>query len=426
MGAYSQMTKSQLGEELKSLMQEYAGYKSKGLKLDLSRGKPAREQLDLSLPMLDILGSKDSLTSEDGIDTRNYGGPDGILPAKKLMGEILGISPGNVFMGGGSSLNLMHDCMGIGFAHGYPGGNGGWHKEKAKFLCPAPGYDRHFSVSEHFGFELLPLPMNNDGPDMDRVEQLVQDSAVKGIWCVPKYQNPLGITFSDEVVMRLAALKPAAGDFKIFWDNAYTVHDLYPGRDEDTLLNLMGELEKTGNQDMVLMFASTAKITFAGGGISAVGGSDATMAYLKKHFSFQAINYDKVNMLRHVKFLPDLGAVRKHMQAHADILRPKFEAVLSILDLSLTKTEIAKWTKPKGGYFISLDVMDGCAGRTIELCKQAGVVMTGAGAAFPYGKDPADKNIRIAPSFAPLNEVEEAAGLLCLCAKIACAEKLIA
>jgi len=425
MAAYREMSRQQLEDELISLEREYNEYKAKGLRLDLSRGKPDREQLELSLPMMDLLSSSDSLVGEDGADACNYGVLDGLPEAKRLMAGILEISPGQVFVGGNSSLNLMHDCMGLGFIHGFPGGSGGWHKEaNAKFLCPAPGYDRHFAVTAHFGIELVNIPMTDEGPDMNEVERLVADPAVKGIWCVPKYQNPLGITFSDEVVRRFAKLEPAAGDFRIFWDNAYAVHDLYPG-EGDTLLNLMDELRKTGKEDMVLMFASTSKMTFAGAGIAAIGASENNIAHIKKHFGLQTIGYDKLNMLRHTKFLPDIDAVRAHMAKHAAILRPKFEAVLNTLDKNLRQTSIADWTNPRGGYFIPLDVMDGCAKRTIQLCKEAGVIMTGAGAAFPYGKDPADRNIRIAPTFASPGEVELAAGLLCLCVKIACVEKLL-
>ena len=425
MTAYRDMSKQQLENELAALREEYAQYKSKGLRLDLSRGKPDRAQLELSFPMLDTPGSCDALIGQDGTDACNYGGLDGLPEAKRLMAEILGVVPEQIFVGGNSSLNLMHDCVGIGFVHGFPGGKGGWHKEPgAKFLCPVPGYDRHFAVTEHFGLELISVPMTDTGPDMDEVERLVADPAVKGIWCVPKYQNPLGLTFSGEVVTRLARLSPGAGDFRIFWDNAYAVHDLYPGQG-DTLLNLMDELRKTGKEDMALMFASTSKITFAGAGISAIGASAGNIAYLKKHFGLQTIGYDKVNMLRHARFLPDMQAVSAHMAKHAALLRPKFEAVLSALDKNLSPAGVACWTKPRGGYFISLDVMDGCAGRTIQLCKEAGFIMTGAGAAYPYGKDPADKNIRIAPSFAALGDIQLAAELLCLCVKIACVEKLL-
>ncbi|MCL2856495.1 MAG: aminotransferase class I/II-fold pyridoxal phosphate-dependent enzyme [Oscillospiraceae bacterium] len=425
MATYREMSKQELEALLCDLQKEYEGYKAKGLKLDLSRGKPDKAQLELSMPMLDVLSAADVLAGEDGTDARNYGVLDGLPEAKKLMAQILELAPEQVFVGGASSLNLMHDCMGLGFLHGYPGGNGGWYKEgKVKFLCPAPGYDRHFSVTEHFGIELVSVPMTGEGPDMAEVERLVADPAVKGIWCVPKYQNPLGLTFSDEVVRAFARLSPAAGDFRIFWDNAYNVHDLYPG-EGDQLLNLMDELKATGKEDMVLMFSSTSKITFAGSGISAIGCSAANMAWVKKHFGFQIIGYDKVNMLRHVKFLPDIAAVKSHMVKHAQLLRPKFEAVRNTLEDNLGETGVASWTNPRGGYFVSLDILEGCAVRTIALCKEAGVVMTGAGAPFPYGKDPEDKNIRIAPSFAPLGEVKQAAALLCLCAKIACVEKLL-
>ena len=426
MALYREMNKEQLTSELASLQKQYGEYQAKGLKLDLSRGKPDKQQTDLSLPMLDVLKSTDPLRSEDGADVCNYGVPDGLPEARRLMGELLGLDPSLVFMGGNSSLNLMHDCMGLGFVHGFPGGNGGWHKEAtAKILCPVPGYDRHFSVSAHFGFELVNVPMTNEGPDMDEVARLVKDPKVKGIWCVPKYQNPLGITFSDEVVRKLAALSPAAGDFRIFWDNAYAVHDLEPGKG-DVLLNLMDELRKTGKEDLVIMFSSTSKITFPGAGISAIGASENNIAWIKKHFSLQTIGYDKVNMLRHLKFLPDINAVNALMARHAAFLKPKFGAVQEALNRDLKPAGVGSWTDPRGGYFVSLDLLDGCAKRTIQLCKEAGVVLTGAGAPFPHGIDPDDKNIRIAPTFASVDEVKTCAALLCLCAKIACAEKLLA
>ena len=331
MATYREMSKQQLEALLLDLQKEHDGYKAKGLRLDLSRGKPEKAQLDLSMPMLDVMTAADSLTGEDGTDVRNYGVPGGLPEAKRLMAQILEIAPEQVFMGGSSSLNLMHDCVGLGFLHGYPGGKGGWYKEgKVKFLCPCPGYDRHFAITDHFGIELVSVPMTSEGPDMAEVERLVADPAVKGIWCVPKYSNPLGLTFSDEVVRAFARLSPAAGDFRIFWDNAYAVHDFYPDQG-DELLNLMDELQSTGKEDMVLMFTSTAKITFAGGGISAIGASAANMAHINKHFGLQTICYDKVNMLRHVKFLPDIAAVKAHMAKHAQLLRPKFEAVLSAL-----------------------------------------------------------------------------------------------
>lgn len=425
MTAYQKMTPAQLAQEVQVLREQYEVYKNKGLKLDLSRGKPDGDQLDLAMPMLDTLKNPQDFLDETGFDCRNYGVLEGIPEARRLMGEILELEPDEVIVGGSSSLNLMHDCVGIGFLHGFPGGKGGWRKEETvKFLCPSPGYDRHFAVTEHFGFELIAVPMQSDGPDMDVVEELVKDAAVKGIWCVPKYQNPMGITFSDEVVRRMANLSPAAGDFRIFWDNAYAVHDLEPGKG-DKLLSLMAELKKAGKPDMALFFTSTSKISFAGAGIAAVGGSAANIAWLKKHFGLQMISGDKINQLRHARYFKNMDGILSHMEKQAALLRPKFDAVLDALERELAPTGVASWTRPRGGYFIPLDVMDGCAKRTVALCKEAGVVMTGAGATFPYGNDPKDRNIRIAPTFAQTKDVEMAASLLCLCVRLACGEKLL-
>lgn len=425
MTAYQKMTPAQLAQEVQVLREQYEVYKNKGLKLDLSRGKPDGDQLDLAMPMFGILKDQQDFLDETGFDCRNYGVLEGIPEARRLMGEILELEPDEVIVGGSSSLNLMHDCVGIGFLHGFPGGKGGWRKEETvKFLCPSPGYDRHFAVTEHFGFELIAVPMQSDGPDMDVVEELVKDAAVKGIWCVPKYQNPMGITFSDEVVRRMANLSPAAGDFRIFWDNAYAVHDLEPGKG-DKLLSLMAELKKAGKPDMALFFTSTSKISFAGAGIAAVGGSAANIAWLKKHFGLQMISGDKINQLRHARYFKNMDGILSHMEKQAALLRPKFDAVLDALERELAPTGVASWTRPRGGYFIPLDVMDGCAKRTVALCKEAGVVMTGAGATFPYGNDPKDRNIRIAPTFAQTKDVEMAASLLCLCVRLACGEKLL-
>lgn len=425
MTAYQQMTPAQLAQEVKVLREKFDEYKNMGLKLDLSRGKPDGSQLDLALPMMGVLKETQDFMTETGFDSRNYGLLEGIPEARRLMAEILELEPDEVIVGGNSSLNLMHDCVGIGFVHGYPGGKGGWYKEgNIKFLCPCPGYDRHFAVTQHFGFELVSVDMKEDGPDMDAVEELVKDPAVKGMWCVPKYQNPLGITFSDDVVRRLANLSPAAPDFRIFWDNAYAVHDLEPGKG-DKLLNLMAELKKAGKPDMALFFTSTSKISFAGAGIAAVGGSAANIAWLKKHFGLQVISGDKVNQLRHARYFKNKAGVMAHMEKQAALLRPKFEAVLDTLERELAPAGVASWNKPRGGYFIPLDVMDGCAKRTVALCKEAGMVLTGAGATFPYGVDPRDRNIRIAPTYAKVDEIKTAASLLCLCAKLACAEKLL-
>ena len=422
---FGEMSKEQLEEQLAQLRQEYEQAAAQGLKLDMSRGKPGTDQLELSMPMLDMLDSRSLLRAQDGTECRNYGALDGIPEAKRLMAGILELAPDQVFVGGVSSLNLMHDCLAMAFAHGVPGSDAPWCRQPVKFICPAPGYDRHFAVSDHFGFEPLTVPMTENGPDMDAVERLVaQDASIKGIWCVPKYSNPLGITFSDETVRRMAALAPAAKDFRIIWDNAYAIHDLHPGH-PDRLLNLMAELVKNGKEDMALLFTSTSKVSFPGGGISAVGASERNIAYIKKHMALQTIGYDKVNQLRHARFFPDAKSLREHMEKHAAILRPKFAAVLGTLQHELEGLDIAQWNKPNGGYFISLDVLPGCAKRVVSLCAQAGVVMTPAGATFPKGLDPEDKNIRIAPTFPNMQELQDAAGLLCLCIKLASLQAML-
>lgn len=425
MGNYTAMSREALEEELGQLQTQYEKIKGAGLKLDISRGKPEASQVALSMGMLDVLGSGSDLQAENGMDCGNYGGLEGIPEARRLMGELLEVPAGQVIVGGNSSLSLMHLCVGIGYLFGYPGGSGGWCKEETvKFLCPAPGYDRHFAITEHFGISMIPVSMTPDGPDMDEVEHLVKDSSVKGIWCVPKYQNPLGVTFSDEVVRRMAGLSPAAGDFRIFWDNAYAVHDIYP-QEGDVLLPILAELEKAGKPDMALLFTSTSKLSFPGAGISAVGASPANIQYLLGHMGKQSISADKINQLRHVRYFQNLNNIKAHMKGHADLLRPKFEMVWKTLEEELGDTGIAQWTTPKGGYFISLDVMEGCAKETVSLCKEAGVVLTGAGATFPYGNDPRDQNIRIAPSFATLGEVEQATRLLCLSARLSAAKRLL-
>ena len=427
MAEYKSLSPQQLRRELEALRQQYEAAQKKGLRLDMSRGKPGVTQLALSLGALDAVGSASSLKAEDGTNVCNYGAPLGLYEARRLMGEILELPPEQVIMGGNSSLNLMFDCVSQAYTHGLPGGKGPWcRQETVKFLCPVPGYDRHFAVTGHFGIEMIPVPMTESGPDMDVVEKLVAgDDAVKGIWCVPKYSNPTGYTYSDETVRRFGALSPAAGDFRIYWDNAYAVHHLYAtdGK-KDTLLNLMEELEKTGREDMAFLFTSTSKITFSGAGIAAVAASKTNIDCLKRRFALQTIGHDKVNQLRHVRFLRDITGIEAHMKRHEALLRPKFELVVRALSRELGPLGIASWTNPRGGYFISFDTLPGCAKRVIALCGKAGVTMTPAGATFPLGQDPEDKNVRIAPTFPDMEELREATDLFCLCVKIASLEKL--
>jgi len=424
---YTEYTLEQLQAEDARLKKEYEEVKAKGIKLDLSRGKPDSVQLDLSRGMLDCLDSGSSLRAEDGTDCVNYGALAGIPEARRFMADIMDVAPEEVFIGGNSSLNLMHDCMGIAYLFGMVGSETPWSKLPAvKFLCPSPGYDRHFAVSQHFGAELVTVPMTKDGPDMDVVERLVAgDSAIKGIWCVPKYSNPTGITYSDETVRRLASMPTAAPDFTIFWDNAYACHDFYPD-EPDVLLNIMEECKKNDTANRLLIFASTSKISFSGAGISAFAAAAESMKHLQKQYSLQTIGYDKLNQLRHVRFFQGENSLKNHMRKHAALLLPKFNAVLDCLRTQLGDLGIARWETPRGGYFISLDTPEGCAKRAVALCAEAGVVITPAGATFPYGADPADSNIRIAPTFAAIDEVGTAAALLCLCVKMASVEKLLA
>lgn len=423
MKEYSQMSAAERSDLHNGFMQDYKNFQSKNLALDMSRGKPSAKQVDLSRPMLNTVDQTTSLKAENGGDCANYGIPDGIPEARRLMAELIGVQPDEVFVGGNSSLNLMHDCMSFAYIHGTPFSKKPWGKEEeVKILCPSPGYDRHFAVSEHFGFTLVCVGMTPQGPDMDEVERLVQDPTVKAMWNVPKYQNPMGITYSDETVRRLANLKPAAEDFLLFWDNAYAVHDLDVDH-PDELLNLMSELKKNGKENMALQFSSTSKVTFPGGGISGVASGPEILSWIKKHMGMQTIGYDKINQLRHAKYLPSAQSVKEHMRKHAEILNPKFQMVLDHLS-GLNGLGVASWSVPRGGYFISLDVPAGCAKRIVQLCKEAGVIFTPAGATYPYGKDPEDKNIRIAPTMPPVEELSLAAELLVLCTKIAALEKM--
>ena len=422
---YLQMTEKQLIDEKASLEACYKAILEKKLSLDMSRGKPESRQLDITEKMLTVVSGNDDCFSENNTDCRNYGIVDGIPEAKKLFADILEVGTENVIVGGNSSLNLMYDQVVRCMLYGVSKADTPWSKnEKNIFLCPVPGYDRHFCICETLGIEMINVPMTKDGPDMDIVEEYVKDPNVKGIWCVPKYSNPDGCVYSDETVKRFAFMKTAASDFRIFWDNAYCIHDLYD--ESQPLLNIIAECEKAGNPDRAYVFTSTSKVTYPGAGVSVVASSKANIDYIRSIMQFQTIGHDKLNMLRHVKFFGNADGMRAYMKKHADILRPKFEAVLEMLDKELSSCGIAEWSKPKGGYFISLDVLSGCARRTAQLCAEAGVKLTGAGATFPYGKDPEDKNIRIAPSFPAVNELCAAMEVLCICAKLAAVEKLLA
>lgn len=418
MSAYTTMTREELLAEKTALQERYDAYKAMGLKLDMSRGKPGKDQLDLSMALLD-----DTDYVEDGIDLRNYGILDGIPSCKKLFADLLEVEPENILLGPNASLSLMFDYIAQCYSHGVCGSTP-WSKlPKVKFICPVPGYDRHFTILEYFNIEMISVPMTMEGPDMDAVEALIQDESVKGMFCVPKYSNPQGITYSDAVVTRIGSMKPATKDFRIIWDNAYCIHEIYD--EGDRLLDIFDVLPLHGNDDMVIEVCSTSKMTFPGAGISALAASERNIADIKKRLNCQTISYDKMNQHRHVRFFKDVEGIKAHMKKHAAILRPKFEMVLEHLENELGGKEIASWIKPRGGYFISLDVMNGCAKRTGELCKEAGVTLTTVGATYPYGLDPNDSNIRIAPSLPPVAELDLAAQILCVSVKLACIEKLL-
>lgn len=422
MADYFKMTKAELEEEFSIVRAQYEKLRAMHLSLDMSRGKPGFDNMDLSEEMFDLVGNDTGFKNISGIDCRNYGGLDGLAELKNLFAEILGLEPDQIIVGGNSSLNMMFDTIAQAMTHGM--GGEPWGKQDGiKFLCPVPGYDRHFAITEYFGFELIPVPTDENGPDMDIVEELVKDEKVKGIWCVPKYSNPEGITYSDEVVRRMARLKPKAGDFRIFWDNAYVVHDLYD--EGDDLLNIYAECVKAGNPDLPIIFTSTSKITFPGAGVAAQAASPNNVSLLKGRMKFQTIGPDKLNQLRHARMFRTLADVKAHMVKHANILRPKFEAVLKELEAELAPTGIARWTNPKGGYFISLYVPDGCAARVEQLCANAGMILTPAGATYPYGNDPKDSNLRIAPSYPSVDEIAKASQVLCVAVKYAALEKLI-
>lgn len=421
---YTEMSVEQLEQELKVLNKEYESVKAKGLKLDMSRGKPSPAQLDITNDMFDTLNSTSGCTSDSGIDCRNYGNMEGIPEARKLMADFMGVLPENVLVCGNASLNIMYDCIVNSIALGV-NGNTPWSRlDKVKFLCPVPGYDRHFKITELFGIEMINIPMTDEGPDMDMVEELVsKDDAIKGIWCVPKYSNPQGIVYSERTVKRLAALKPAAEDFRIYWDNAYALHYIYDETIE--IPEILSECEKAGNPDLVYEFCSTSKVSFAGGGISAMAASENNIEWIKKRLTVQTISYDKINQLRHVRYFKNIDGLKAHMRKHADFMRPKFDAVLSILDKEITPTGAGTWIKPMGGYFICFETLEGCAKAVVDKCKDAGVVLTGAGAPFPYGKDPKDNVIRLAPSYPTPEELVEAAELFTLCVRIVTIEKLL-
>ena len=423
---YQEMSREELTQELTLLEEEYAKIKDMGLALDMSRGKPGADQLDLSMDMMDVLDSKSVLKSENGTDLRNYGILDGIPEAKKLMADVVGAKPENVIVYGNSSLNIMYDQISRAEVFGFCG-NTPWSRlDLVKFLRPVPGYDRHFAITEKFGIEMINIPMTEDGPDMDLVEKYVNsDPSVKGIWCVPKYSNPQGVVYSDETVRRFAALKPAAAEFRIFWDNAYVVHHLYEDNQAE-ILNILEECKKAGNPDMVFEFCSTSKVTFPGAGIAALAASEANIADIKNNLTIQTIGYDKINQLRHVKYFKDVDGIRAHMMKQAAIIRPKFEMVEQLLEEEIASRGIGKWVNPLGGYFISFEALEGCAKEIVAKCKEAGVVLTGAGSPFPYKKDPKDSVIRIAPTYPSLEELKKAAEVFAVVVRLVSAKKLLA
>lgn len=426
MNHYSQKSKEELLALKNELEAKYEEKKALNLQLDMSRGKPGTSQLNISMGIMDTLSSDSSLLASDGTDCRNYGGLDGIPEARQLMAEMMGTLPEHVIVFGNASLTIMYDAISRSYTHGVLGSTPWCKLDQIKFLCPVPGYDRHFAITERFGIEMINIPMNEDGPDMDLVEKLVSsDAAIKGIWCVPKYSNPQGVCYSDETVRRFANLKPAADDFRIYWDNAYAIHHLYEDNQPE-ILDIISECEKAGNPNLVYEFASTSKVSFSGAGIAALATSPANLEDVKKQLTIQTIGYDKLNQLRHARFFKNLDGLKAHMKKHANEMRPKFEIVLDILEKELADTGTGTWTKPLGGYFISFDSMEGCAKKIVEKCREAGVVLTNAGATFPYGNDPNDTNIRIAPSFPTPEEMAQATELFTLCVKLVSIEKLLA
>ncbi len=421
MRPYSEMTKSELADAKAALFKEYEAYKSLGLKLNMARGKPAPEQLDLSMPMLDVLDSRSDCTS-GGVDCRNYGELLGIYEARKLFGELMGISPEETIVVGSASLTFMYDCFCRAMLKGVLGSEKPWCKyDKIKWLCPVPGYDRHFRICEFLGVEMIPVKLTEWGPDMDAVREAVKDETVKGIWCVPKYSNPLGSVYSDECVRELASMETAAKDFRIFWDNAYMVHNVY---EDIPMLNILEECKKAGNPDRVYMFGSTSKVTFAGAGVGFFGASKANVEFTEKQIIVESISWDKMNMLRHVRFLKDVDGIKAHMAKHAEIMRPKFDAVLNTFEEKLAGKGCGTWVKPHGGYFVTFIANRGCATRINELVKAAGLTMTGPGATHPYHDDPDDAYLRIAPTYPSAEEVKKAMEIFACAAQIATIEKL--
>lgn len=425
MKKYAEMTRDELLTVKAALEEEYKTQEAKGLSLNMARGKPGKAQLELAMPMLDALTSESDMNTILGNDTRNYGDLDGIGECRRLLAAMMEVEKDNVIVCGNSSLNIMYDTIARSMSFGVNGSTPWCKLDKVKFLCPVPGYDRHFKITELFGIEMISIPMDENGPDMDMVEKYVNnDAAVKGIWCVPKYSNPTGISYSDETVRRFANLKPAAEDFRIYWDNAYCIHHLYDDK-QDKILNILTECEKAGNPDMVYIFASTSKISFPGSGVAAIASSLNNIDHILKLMTVQTIGHDKINQLRHVRFFKDLDGLKAHMKKHSDILRPKFEAVLSTFENELGGLGIGSWIAPRGGYFISFNSMPGCAKKIVAMCKDLGVILTGAGATYPYGKDPEDSNIRIAPSFPSPEEMEMASQVFVLCVKLASVKKLL-
>lgn len=425
MKPYKEMSREELIVLKEELEKQFEDAKGKGLKLDMSRGKPSPVQMDMAMELMNILHSGSDYNTEAGVDSRNYGLPDGVPEAKRLIGEMIGVPAENVIVYGNSSLSIMFDTVSRSLTHGVMGSTPWCKLDKVKFLCPVPGYDRHFKITEYFGIEMINIPMTPEGPDMDMVAEYVEnDSSVKGIWCVPKYSNPQGLSYSDETVRRFAALNPAAEDFRIYWDNAYAVHHLYEDK-QDEILEIFEECKKAGHPDMVYEFCSTSKISFAGSGISGLASSEANLVDIRKHLTLQTIGHDKVNQLRHVRYFKNIDGIMEHMKKHADIIRPKFEATLAGLEKGLSGLGIGSWTKPLGGYFISFEAMEGCAREIVAKCKEAGVVLTGAGATFPYGKDPKDSNIRIAPTYPSPEEMAATTELFVLCVKLVSVNKLL-
>ena len=426
MKPYLEMTAEELAEELETLKKEYKKVQAMDMQLNMSRGIPCIDQLDLSMGMMDVLDSSSDLTCEDGTDCRNYGQLTGIEEARELLGDMMENNPKDIIIYGNSSLNVMFDTISRVWTHGVMGNTPWCRLPEVKFLCPVPGYDRHFAITEYFGIKMIPVPMTPTGPDMNIVEKLVsEDETIKGIWCVPKYSNPQGISYSDETVRRFARLKPAAPDFRIFWDNAYGMHHLYDDH-QDYLIEILAECKRAGNPDLVYKFASTSKITFPGSGIAAVATSPNNMVDFVATLKYQTIGHDKVNQLRHVRFFGDIHGMVEHMRKHAAIIRPKFEMVENTLKKNLGQLNIGTWTEPRGGYFILFDSLPGCAKEIVALMKKAGVIMTPAGATWPYGKDPNDSNIRIAPTYPTLSELQTAMETFTLCVRIASAKKLLA